>query len=610
MKPSSWLERWLVAHGVGPEEAAAAAQRARTRARRFPAPVGAAYDALEAGLDRLAPALLLRRFAAAHALDGDSFDALEHRLQHHPQVFVRLLYTLVRAPGFEQIYPDPTPAAETPHPLEAHLEANRRRTAHGRSFDAIVIGSGAGGGPVAWTLARAGYSVAIVEAGDLVQPASFGEAIERHYLDQGLVGSVAGGGATLIVAGSAVGGTTVVNSGTSLRPLPERLAAWDAACGTQFASELDPWFEQAERRVGVTVLDKRLLDGSAGVVERGFAALGRDGVHVLPRNAPSCQGKGRCCFGCPSGAKLSTDRSFLPEALAAGAVLFHRTRAAEIREERDRVEVFVTGPEGRRLLRARHLVLAGGALGTPLLVRGSRLGSRWRQAGDHLRIHPATKVFGLMPEPLPGHGIPQGVGYRDPALPRLTFEGAHTPAGAMAPILPVAGQRHRWWMERYDRVANFGLMCRDRGAGRVRGLPGAGGGRLLVDYPLHPDDARDMGRGLLLNAEAMFAAGAERVLLPLAGKGIDPELESPDALRRWRPEDFTPQRLAAAAFHPQGTCGIGRVVDPDLRLIGSRRISVADGSVLPDSPGVNPQIAIMALALRCADRVTRDLQAR
>src|SRR5690606_17827085 len=148
---------------------------------------------------------------------------------------VRALYTLARAPAFEQVYPDPTPPPGAPHPLEALLDANREATRHGRRFDAVVIGSGAGGAPVAWTLARAGFSVAIVEAGGLGRPASVGEAVERHYLDQGLVGSVAGGGALLILAGSAVGGTTVINSGTSLRPLPERLAAWDAALGTRFA---------------------------------------------------------------------------------------------------------------------------------------------------------------------------------------------------------------------------------------------------------------------------------------------------------------------------------------------------------------------------------------
>lgn len=602
---ATWLERWLVAHGVAPSEAAGAAARARDRARRFPAPVGPAYGAIEAWLDRLAPALLLRTLTPAHRLDAERFDALERRLQQHPQVLVRALYTLARAPAFEQVYPDPAPPPTAPHPLEALLEANREATRHGRRFDVVVIGSGAGGAPVAWTLARAGFSVAIVEAGDLVRPTSVGEAVERHYLDQGMVGSVAGGGATLILAGSAVGGTTVINSGTSLRPLPERLEAWDAALGTRFAQgELDPWFAAAEAQAGIGVPERRLLDASASIVERGFAALGREGVHVLPRNAPDCRGSGRCCFGCPAGAKLSTDRSFLPEALAAGAALFHRTRASGIREEPGEVEVFVAGPEGRRVLRARQVVLAAGALGTPLLVRHNQLGSRWREAGDALRIHPASKVFGLMPEPLEGHGIPQGVGYRDPALPRLTFEGAHTPAAAVAPMLPVAGRRHRWWMERYDRVANFGLMCRDRATGRVRSV----GGRLTVHYGIDPADARDMGAGLLLNAAALFAAGAERVLLPLAGEGIDPEVEGPDALARWRPEDFTPQRLASAAFHPQGTCGMGRVVDPDLRLIGSARISVADGSALPDSPGVNPQVAIMALALRCADRLARELR--
>lgn len=50
---------------------------------------------------------------------------------------------------------------------------------------------------------------------------------------------------------------------------------------------------------------------------------------------------------------------------------------------------------------------------------------------------------------------------------------------------------------------------------------------------------------------------------------------------------------------------MGRIVDTDLRLIGSERIHVCDASVLLDSPGVNPQVTLMALSLRLADRLSR-----
>ena len=593
------LERFLLAHGLAPERVGAAAAAARARAARYPL-VGPGWALAEQTLDRLAPALLLGRACPARALGDDDLDRLEGRLAHHPLAPVRVLWTFLRAPAWDQLYPDQAPP-DPGHPLEALLERARGEATLGRDrFDVVVIGSGAGGAPLAWSLQRRGLSVAIVEAGGLVRPASSGEALERHYLNQGLVGSLVKGGMTLVLAGQAVGGTTVINSGTSLPPRAECLEAWDAALGTDFAGgSLQPWIEAAQAQAGITVPRPELLDASAGVVRRGLEALGRAGAYTLPRNAPTCRGAGRCCFGCPNGAKLSTDRAWLPEALQAGALLFAHTRARAIREERDRVEVLIEGPDGRRRLRARAVVIAAGALSTPELLRENRLGERWREAGRGLRIHPASKVFGLMPAPLAHGGVPQGLGYHAPELPRVGFEGVHTPPGAAAPMIAAAGRRHRWWMERYDRLATYGLFVRDRRPGWVRRM----GPHRHVHYELDREDARDLGSGLLLAAEALFAAGAERVLLPLTGPGVEVEVESTAALRRLSPDLFTPQRLLTCGFHPHGTAGMGRVVDDAGRLLGSRRVWVADASVLPDSPGVNPMVTIMALALRSAERL-------
>ncbi len=599
----SWLERWFAAHGVAPEDVLCRATEARERARRFPLGVGAAFPWVEAAVDRLGPALFLRRACSASTLDDDGFDELERALQHHPSALIRSAYTLLRYPALDVRYPDTLPV-QPEHPLQSLEPLLRERRSHLQThFDVIVIGSGAGGAPVAWDLSRRGFKVAIVEAGGLLLAERANGAVERRYLDQGFTGSLKGGGATIVLAGRAVGGTTVVNSGTSLRPLQDCLSEWDGLAGTRFAEgSLDPWLEAASKQVGVGVPDRSLLSASDLLMDKGLRALGREDAYVLPRNAPTCKGAGRCPFGCPNGAKLSTDRSFLPEAVESGAALFAETRAGRIRERGEGVEVFVHGPAGRRVLTAKKLVIAAGALSTPNLIRESRLGSAWRKAGGQFKMHPASKVFGLMPEALPKGGIPQGLGYRAPELPRVTFEGVHTPAGAAAPMVAAAGARHRWWMERYERLATYGMMIRDRGAGRV----GQFGALRKIDYALHAEDANDLGRAILLAAEAMFAAGAERVLLPVAG--LPPEVESVDALRRLSPSDFTPARLVTCGFHPQGTAGIGRLVDADLRLVGSEHVYVSDASVLPDSPGVNPQITIMALAMRCAETLAHTLE--
>jgi hypothetical protein len=569
---------------------------------RFPAPLDRTASAIFGAVDAFAPLVMLGRPSRAHRLDDAAFHALDHALAHHANPYLRALWVLARFSPMAARYDDHAPEGPSDHPLDALLPRIRRSRAQTeRTWDVVIIGSGAGGAPLAWALARAGRSVCIVEKGALVRPTTTDLAIERHYTSQGMVGSIAG--MPLLFAGEAVGGTTVINSGTSFATPSHRLAAWDQQAGTRFVDDLPRYQQQALAHMGVRPSDRGVLDASAFIVERGLAALGHGESFVLPRNAPDCQGAGRCCFGCPNGAKQSTDRSYLPGAVEAGAALWWETTATEIRETSDGVEIVVRGEEGRRILRARTLVLAGGALATPHLVRSNRLGSAWKCAGDNLRIHPATKVFARMPDALPEGGVPQGLGFHTPRLPRLMFEGVHTPSSAAAPMISASGERHRWWMDQYPHLATFGVMARDRATGRIRG----DGLSRLLDYRLHPDDARDIGSGVLLIADALFRAGADRVLLPLAVG--EPEVESPAALARRSPEEFTPNTLMTSAFHPHGSAGVGRVVDPDLRLLGTDRIYISDASVLPDSPGVNPQVTNMGFAHRLAEHLGAPLEA-
>ena len=99
--------------------------------------------------------------------------------------------------------------------------------------------------------------------------------------------------------------------------------------------------------------------------------------------------------------------------------------------------------------------------------------------------------------------------------------------------------------------------------------------------------------------ELFRAAGARDVYLPLPG-GVAPA--------QARARD-----LKLMAFHPLGTARADAraahgVVDGDLRLHGVRGVHVADGSVVPSSLGVNPQLTIMALATRLAfGLLARDL---
>lgn len=591
-------ERWLLEAGASPDVLPTLTAAATARARRYPAPIHRLYLVLHWLMQWVAPALILGQFCRASRLSADDFDALLVRCRGHRLALVRVLTVLVQSPWMEALNEE-SPPPERPHPLDGTL---RHPQEVNEVYDVAIIGSGAGGAPVAWALASRGYRVVVIEKGGVVRPDTAAKIVEKHYVSQGVVGSVEEGVA-LVMAGTSVGGTTSINSGTSLWPLNECLQRWDERWGTRLGQgELEPYLQRVHDEIGITTPSTDLLSASSRIVLKGFAALGRDGVYVLPRNAPHCKGAGRCCFACPNHAKRSTDHTFLPGAVRAGATLCAEARVTGISEDDSGVTLMVASDRGEVSVRARHLVISAGGLFTPGLLRRNRLGTMRGEAGRYFKMHPATKVLAYFPGLCHGPGgVPQGVGYRPPELPRVTMEGIHTPKSVLGPLLTTAGRRYHWWMDRHDQLASFGLMQRDRSTGRVfevMDLP-------QLRYRLHEEDARDIAAGLTIIAEAFFAAGAERVLLPFSG--FDNELRSPRDLERLRRAQVTPDMIAVSGFHPQGTAGMGRVVDGDLRLLGARHISVCDASVMPDSPGVNPQVTIMALSLRLADRLAAEL---
>ncbi|MDV7395427.1 GMC family oxidoreductase N-terminal domain-containing protein, partial [Arthrospira platensis SPKY1] len=105
-------------------------------------------------------------------------------------------------------------------------------------------------------------------------------------------------------------------------------------------------------------------------------------TRTIRRNVRGCWDLGYCGMGCPTNAKQSMLLTTLPAALSQGAVLYSHLRAERLvfnGGRVDRLEAQALAPDGlhagsaRINLRARHFILAGGAINTPAL-RNSRAG--------------------------------------------------------------------------------------------------------------------------------------------------------------------------------------------------------------------------------------------
>jgi choline dehydrogenase-like flavoprotein len=162
-------------------------------------------------------------------------------------------------------------------------------------------------------------------------------------------------------------------------------------------------------------------------------------------------------------------------------------------------------------------------------------------------------------------------------------------------------------LEQYDRIACFGVMIEDVSRGRVRRGPG---GRPLITYSLEDHDVARLKRAVEILGRVYFAAGA-RTVFPLVHR-FD-ELKSEADLERLRRARLRARDFEISAYHPLGTARMGRdparsVVGPDHQVHDTPGCYVVDGSAVPSSPAVNPQVTIMALATRAAGEIARGLE--
>jgi choline dehydrogenase-like flavoprotein len=452
--------------------------------------------------------------------------------------------------------------------------------------DVCVIGTGAGGAPVARALAEAGASVTVLEEGGAHPVETMTgrprDMMQRIYRDAGQTATI-GNPPIILPLGRTIGGSTLVNSGTCFRAPDHVRRHWREQLDLDLP---DAPYEQVEREIHVTRVTEDIAGRNALVAKRGAEALGWSG-RFLDRNARGCQGSGVCAFGCPTGAKQHTGVTYMKWAQEAGARVHGGVKAR-------RIEGRTVLADGLRV-EADRIVVACGTLHTPGLLR--RSGIRHPALGRNLSIHPATGAWALMDEEVDmARGVPQSYCVDEFASEGIMFEGVAGPPDYLAMAVPYVGRRHRELMLRYRNVAQFGLMVSDTSRGRVRGP--------IVRYDLNRRDAATIERGIVRLAELLFAAGAKSVFVPVAGvRELTGGDVRPLEQRRIRRRD-----LKLMAFHPLGTARAGRggVLDSDLRVRGTERVYVSDGSAVPTALGVNPQMTIMALATRLGEHLCRS----
>jgi len=481
-------------------------------------------------------------------------------------------------------------------------------------YDAIVIGSGAGGGPLSYMLAQAGKKVAIIEAGGFYTANDFTrfELLALRNLwakprwtqnyELGLEGEIALG------MGRSVGGSTTIFTAVAHRAPDFNFAEWYEATGIENGSgerfsprDLAPYYDLVERDTGVRKYNE--WDDGMKLINHGFEKIGHSFHPVDAYISPQCDQSG-CLFGCPTEAKRGTMLSYIIPAIYMGAELFHNSTVHKIlisKNPSSDTPAIATGVEfsaqdgEKKRVSAKVVVIAAGALCTPGLLFDSEIAGvvgetpSVSQIGRNFGVNTAALVFGRFEQVLNNWVMHPLSGQMEEFSQKekggYLLEGSEVMEGPLSFAevmvdedgIPLWGKRQKEIMENYRYYAGIFINIHDQNDGRIFRDPETGVEKIYK--PVSFVDKARFKAAKALCVQGLEAAGATETL-----------------------------GSVYLSHHLQGSCRMGS--DPKRSVVNSRNrmhdvqgLYVMDGSVIPSVIDANPSLTIMALSRRLGDHL-------
>lgn len=473
----------------------------------------------------------------------------------------------------------------------------------------LVIGSGAGGAVTAYELAAAGMAVLVLEEGPQVRTDRMEngspEAIRRLYRKRGMT-PIIGPAPIGFVEGCCVGGSTEINSGVWHRVSPDILLLWQARYGLADAdmSLLIPHYEWAEKLCGVRTSNEEWC-ASTRLMNLGMERLEWHGMEVK-RTTANPMGDGADDHETHDTPYLSgsMSRTLLPMAQKMGAQVKYDSRVLQILKHGNRVTGAVIAKrlpdqmESIVTIKADAVFVCAGVTETPALLW--RSGIRHR-VGNTLCIHPMLKVVARFPEIVDAHKSSIPLIQVKEFWPDISLGGAHFTPGHLALMIGDNWQKANRLMQELRHCAAYYIAVRGSGHGSVRPSY-LNDYDTTIRYRLSAEDVANLSKGLARLSTLLLMADAKEIL-PCV-HDMEPIRSKGEAIR-WLDDRLPIAALNLTTVHSFSTCPMGEkeelcAADSFGKVFGYKNLHINDGSMLPDSPGVNPQGIIMALARRNA----------
>ncbi|PPF79166.1 ribonuclease BN [Subtercola sp. Z020] len=501
---------------------------------------------------------------------------------------------------------------------------------HDDIVDVVVVGTGAGGGPLLARLAERGLRVVALEAGPNIDPADFSndevEAPRINWMSERLSGGSSPTAFGTNNSGWGVGGGTLHWGAFTPRPDSRDLKLrTESGVGADWPidhAELIRYIVEVERTIGVSGPTPYPWDPERVYLEppvdrnapADLMAIGCERLGIRATDAPAAilsrardqphhglrrasQNLGTIHQGERYGTKATTAVTYLPAAVAAGAEIRPDAMVHGIeRDARGRVTGVVYRHDGQEFRqRCAALVLAGGGVETPRLLLNTGLANSNGMVGRNFLAHGAVQVWGRFEQQIRGYrGYPSALISEDFVRP----EGVDFVGGYL--------------------LQSLGVMPLNYATSLVRGA-GLWGDDLIAAL-----DAWRFSAGIGINGECLPAESNRLELsderdewgVPRAVVTFDqgPNEEAIDRhaigtmTRILEAAGARETRVLARSAHTLGTCRMSvdpaeGVVDADGRSHDIPNLWISDNSTFPSSLTANPGLTQMALALRTADRM-------
>lgn len=263
------------------------------------------------------------------------------------------------------------------------------------------------------------------------------------------------------------------------------------------------------------------------------------------------------------------------------------------------------------IIRARQIIVGAGAFfSSVILLRSPGFPNR-QSIGQKIYLQPHAQVFGLFDQPMTRRGTTQD-GQGVPAIYNfLGYLKEHHfwwlasilyPASLASFVSFLPPPEHFEIMRQFHQTMSLTVTVKDDPAKSQIVLKD---GRAQLNFEESKHDIESFRRCFSLAAKGLLAVGARRVFLPLLRP---PLIEKPSDLEKIENLKFTYNDLISYSDHTSGGNQFGAdvrrgVTNSSGLVFGTTNVYVADSSLFPTAPGVNPSWTIMAIAHHVATRI-------